>query len=172
MPNQTHPIAAILFAALLAAPAAAIAGTGQSADDGAGAATMQGQKGEPADSGTTVSKDRLERAWDDFASFTAEQKDAAVKAGKDVLDAMDERIDKWRNSDEAKNITVKKREEILADMREMRDRLAERLDKAKDSTRETWDDFRSAVGDAVDAFQKRYEDEPDAKKAETPGTDL
>ena len=106
----------------------------------------------------------VENAWDDFTAYTAEQKDAAVKAGDDLLKAMDRRIDLWTESDEAENSEAEKKEEKIAEMRAIRDDIANRLETAEGGSADDWDEdawtrFKDTVGDAVDSFQSYFEED-------------
>lgn len=155
------------IAAMLAMPLAVQAGDDKAADRN-GATTIE--RADTMDSGTgggseaaTGTRAELERAWDGFAKFTAEQRDAAVQAGDDLLKAVDERIDGWREAAREDGVSSDEEQDRVAEMRAVRADIADRLDAAKVEqsdgwTAGAWSDFKESMGTAVDEFQALFED--------------
>lgn len=103
---------------------------------------------------------KVDLAIERFQSFSAEKKDEAVESGKELLAILDERIETARkDASEAASDAREASKEELAQLQELRDDVAERLDKVGETTASNWDRFKSAVGDAVSAFRERMNEE-------------
>lgn len=127
----------------------------------------------------------MEKEWNEtmesLGSYSAEQRDKAVEAGRKTLDAMDERLEKmqawtqkhWNSlSEEAKE----KRTEMLKSMREQRNEAAEWYGAMKHGSAEAWDStkqgfitsygkLQNAYRGAVDSFQSDDSDDEDSDSA-------
>lgn len=137
----------------------------------AGPAGAAGEDDAPAQS--RESFETLKQKWnetmDALGSYTAEQRDQALEAGRDTLDAMDERLEKmeawtkkhWNSMSEN---TRDERSAMLKEMREQRNNVAEWYGGMKHSSADAWDsakqgfiksygELQEAYGNAVDAFQ-------------------
>jgi len=106
-------------------------------------------------------------------SYSSEQRDKALAAGKKTLDAMDERIEKlesWTSEhwDSLSKESREKKTRLLNTMREQRRKVAEWYGGMKHSSSEAWesvkqgfirsyDKLQSAYGDAVESFREEEE---------------
>lgn len=99
-------------------------------------------------------------------SYTVEQRDKALKAGRRTLDAMDQRIEKmeawtkenWSSlSEEARE----KRTETLNAMRRQRNEAAEWYGAMKHGSSEGWDRVKQGFITSYDKLQKAYGDAVD-----------
>lgn len=91
--------------------------------------------------------------------YTFRQKDEYQRKLRDVLNDMDERIDDLQ--EQAETATGQARKEAEARLRELRAKrgvVNDRLQKVSAATADTWDRVTAAVSDAVQDFQKMYED--------------
>ena len=92
-------------------------------------------------------------------AYTFERKDEYQRKLQDVLTDMDERIDDLR--EQAESATGAARRDAEAKLRELRAKrqvVSERLQKVNAATADTWDRVTGAVSDAVQDFQKLYDD--------------
>jgi vacuolar-type H+-ATPase subunit I/STV1 len=92
-------------------------------------------------------------------SYTFQRKDEYQRKLQDVLNDMDERIDDLQ--EQAETATGQARKEAEAKLRELRAKrevVRERLQKVNAATADTWDRVTAAVSDAVQDFQKMYDD--------------
>lgn len=122
-------------------------------------------------------KNQWNETMETLGSYSAEQRDKALKAGRKTLDAMDERIEKmeaWtkENWSALSEETREKRSAALSAMRRQRNEVAEWYGAMKHGSAEAWDRVKqgfitsydklhNAYGDAVDSFQSG-DDEQDA----------
>lgn len=103
---------------------------------------------------------RVDRAIERFQSYSAEKKEEAREAGKELLAVLDERIEKTRkDASEAAADAREASKEELEQLQELRDDVAARLDRAGETTASNWARFKSAVGDAVTAFRNRMKED-------------
>jgi vacuolar-type H+-ATPase subunit I/STV1 len=92
-------------------------------------------------------------------SYTIKRKDEYQRKLRDVLDDMDERIDDLQEQAESANGTAQKEAQAkLRELRAKRDVVRDRLQKVNAATADTWDRVTGAVSDAVQDFQKMYDD--------------
>ena len=94
-------------------------------------------------------------------SYTADQRDKALEAGKKTLDAMDERIDRletWTSEhwDSMSTEARKKRMETLDEMRRQRNKVAEWYGGMKHSSAEAWDGVKQGFINSYDKLQSIY----------------
>lgn len=139
MPAITKRLAAALAgsAMLIAAGAAAPAGADEKADN---------------------VKTEIEQAWDAISGYSADQKDKAVKEGEELLDRLDKEIAELRtDANDAGGEANDEAKKRLTELEELRDKAGERLERLRQAGSERWDDVKAAFGDAVAAFQERYE---------------
>lgn len=120
-----------------------------------------------SDSGeeTTEPDPSMEKEWNEtmeaLGSYTAEQRDSAVEAGRKTLDAMDERLEKmqawtqkhWNSLSEE---TREERTEMLKAMREQRNEAAEWYGAMKHGTAEAWDSTKQGFITSYDKLQNAY----------------
>ena len=105
-------------------------------------------------------RQEISEAWEAIADYSADQKDAAVERGEELMDNLDERIDQLaEEASEAKGEAKAAAEERLEDLKHLRADAADRLEKLRESGTERWDDFKAAFGDAVAAFRDRMSSE-------------
>ncbi len=91
--------------------------------------------------------------------YTFRQKDEYQRKLQDVLNDMDERIDDLQEQAESATGQAKKEAEArLRELRAKREVVNERLQKVSAATADTWDRVTGAVSDAVQDFQKMYDD--------------
>jgi len=91
--------------------------------------------------------------------YTFRQKDEYQRKLQDVLNDMDERIDDLQ--EQAETATGQARKDAEAKLRELRAKrgvVRDRLDKVSAATADTWDRVTGAVSDAVQDFQKMFDD--------------
>ncbi|PJK29629.1 hypothetical protein CVT23_11290 [Minwuia thermotolerans] len=160
------------IAAMLAMPMAVQAGDSKT-DMNAGNQHEVSDAGSAAGEAPTGERSELQKAWDEFARFTAEQKDAAVQAGDDMLNAMDERIAGWREAAREDGVSPEEEEDRVAEMRSVRRDISSQLDEARvthdeDWSAEVWRDFKQAVGEAVDTFESQFDDDTAYESGEKP----
>jgi len=138
------------------------------------AAPAQAGSGSESEQQRTSMEKQWNETMDSLSSYTAEQRDKALKAGRKTLDAMDERLEKmaaWtqENWDSMSEEARGKRTETLNAMREQRKEVAEWYGGMKHSSSEAWDsvkrgfiksydELQTAYGDAVDSFQSNDEE--------------
>lgn len=103
---------------------------------------------------------KVDETLERFRSYSAERRDEAVEAGRELLTVLDERIDRLQDDagEAAADAKEASREEVER-LKELRASVADKLDKAGEETASTWSRFRSAVGDAVDTFRDRMKEE-------------
>lgn len=105
-------------------------------------------------------RDRVERAWGDLKDFTVEQKDAAASSGKELLSAIDARIEelseKTRTASDEARVAM---EDEIEELKRARARLASSLGEAGEATADGWAAFKKAVGDAVGKVRDTFADE-------------
>ncbi len=91
--------------------------------------------------------------------YTFRQKDEYQRKLQDVLNDMDERIDDLQ--EQAESAAGQARKDAEAKLRELRAKrgvVRDRLDKVSAATADTWDRVTGAVSDAVQDFQKMFDD--------------
>jgi len=114
-------------------------------------------------------KQKWNETMDALGSYTAEQREQALKSGRETLDAMDERLEMmetWTKQhwDTMSEETRDERTAMLKEMREQRNNVAEWFGGMKHSSADAWDsakqgfiksygELQKAYGNAVDAFQ-------------------
>lgn len=114
----------------------------------------------------TTAKDVKEKTADalrSIASYTADQRDEAVKKAKDILTDLDTRIDrlesqvsqKWDRMDQAARM---KSQEMLTELRRQRTKAAEWYGALKQSSSSAWEEVKSgflkSYHDLQEAFDK------------------
>lgn len=114
---------------------------------------------------TTKPNPSMEKEWNEtmeaLGSYSAEQRDKAVEAGRKTLDAMDERLEKmqawtqkhWNNLSEE---TREERTEMLKSMREQRNKAAEWYGAMKHGSAEAWDSTKQGFITSYDKLQNAY----------------
>lgn len=95
---------------------------------------------------------------DALGSYTADQKDKALAAGKKTLDAMDRRIDEleaWTSEhwDSLSEETRERKTEMLSDMRRQRNKVAEWYGGMKHSSADAWDGVKQGFIKSYDKLQ-------------------
>jgi vacuolar-type H+-ATPase subunit I/STV1 len=91
--------------------------------------------------------------------YTFRQKDEYQRRLQDVLHDMDERIDDLQEQAETATGQARKDAEArLRELRSKRDVVRDRLDRVSAATADTWDRVTGAVSDAVQDFQKMFDD--------------
>lgn len=107
----------------------------------------------------------MEKQWnktmEELGSYTAEQRDKALKAGRKTLDAMDERIEKmeaWtqKHWDSMSAEAREQRTELLNNMREQRQEAAEWYGGMKHSSSEAWGSVKQGFIDSYSKLQDAY----------------
>ena len=92
-------------------------------------------------------------------AYTFQRKDEYQRKLQGVLDDMDERIDDLQEQAEsATGAAQKEAQARLRELRAKREVVRERLQKVSAATADTWDRVTAAVSDAVQDFQKMYDD--------------
>lgn len=140
----------------------------------AAGAVQAGSDSEAGQQDKSSMKKEWSQTMDKLGSYTAEQRDKALKAGRRTLDAMDRRLEKmeaWtkENWDSMSEEAREKRTAMLESMREQRNEVAEWYGGMKHSSSEAWDsakqgfidsydDLQKAYGEAVDSFQSDDEE--------------
>ncbi|MDZ7841547.1 MAG: hypothetical protein U5R46_12165 [Gammaproteobacteria bacterium] len=120
-----------------------------------------------SDSGEEATKPNpaTEREWNEtmeaLGSYSAEQRDKAVEAGRKTLDAMDERLEKmqaWTQEhwDSLSEEAREERTEMLKSMREQRNQVAEWYGAMKHGSAEAWDSTKQGFITAYDKLQSTY----------------
>lgn len=106
--------------------------------------------------------EKVEKNWSEFKEFTIEQKDAAVENGRELIATIDARIDELTaNASEATEDARVAMQDEIAELKEVRARIAESLDDAGEATASGWESFKSAVGDAYEEVRETFaEDQP------------
>lgn len=109
----------------------------------------------------TIEKD-WGKAVQSLKSDTAEQRQQALETGKRTLDAMDERLDslqEWTSShwDSLSDSARKKQSEIMKEMREQRNKVAEWYGGMKHSSAEAWEDVKQGFISSYDKLRKTYD---------------
>jgi hypothetical protein len=131
------------------------------------------------------SQQSMEQRWNEtmesLRSYSAEQRDKAVEAGRKTLDAMDERLESmesWtqKHWDSMSEEAREQRTRMLNAMRRQRNEAAEWYGGMKHSSAEAWgsvkqgfiksyDKLQRAYGDAVESFQS---EEPEGSAGDQP----
>lgn len=150
MKDYRHVIAVGAMVIVMAAPGAALASD---------------ETSEQAES--DVPEQATDEGWSEtvesLKSYSAEQRDKAVAAGKKTLDAMDQRIDKleaWtsRHWSSLSEESREKKTAMLNSMREQRRKVAEWYGGMKHSSSEAWDGVKQGFIRSYDKLQAAYED--------------
>lgn len=106
-----------------------------------------------------------ENQWSDtlesLQAYTAEQRDKALQAGKETLDAMDRRLEKmeawtkkhWNSLSEE---TREERAAAMKELREQRNEAAEWYGAMKHGSAEAWDTVKQGFIDSYDKLQSSY----------------
>ena len=106
--------------------------------------------------------EKVEKNWSQFREFTIEQKDAAVENGRDLVATIDARIDELSaDASEATDDARVAMQDEIAELKEVRARIAKSLDDAGEATASGWDRFKNAVGNAYEEVRETFvEDQP------------
>lgn len=103
---------------------------------------------------------KVDETLERFRSYSSERRDEAVAAGKELLEVLDQRIDRLQqDAGETADDAREASKEEIRELKELRASVAECLEKAGKETASTWGRFKSAVGDAVSAFRDRMKEE-------------
>lgn len=144
------------------------------------AQAASGDDAEQAQSSMEKMKKQWTETMDALGSYTAAQRDKALKAGRETLDAMDKRIEKmeaWTQQhwDSLSEDARQKRTEMLGEMRQKRNEVAEWYGGMKHSSSEAWDsvkqgfiksygELQKAYGEAAQSFQSGDSDKESASQ--------
>lgn len=116
-----------------------------------------------ADAPEPTTGERWSKTLESLKSYSAEQRDKALAAGKKTLDAMDERIDKleaWtsRHWSSLSEESREKKTAMLNAMREQRRKVAEWYGGMKHSSSETWDSVKQGFISSYGKLQSAYDE--------------
>lgn len=148
---MTHPryLACLFFTALLAA------------------APVQADSDTESEQPNRSMEEQWNETMENLKSYSAEQRDQALKAGRKTLDAMDRRLDemeawtkeKWSSLSED---TREERTEMLRYMREQRSKVAEWYGGMKHSSSDAWESTKRGFIGAYEELQESYDDAVDS----------
>jgi septal ring factor EnvC (AmiA/AmiB activator) len=98
-------------------------------------------------------KKKLSGAFESISTYTANQRDAAIKNTKEALSEIDKDIDKLEDRaekgwDATKDVSKEKSDEALKEVQEQRDTLADQYETMKESSGSAWDDIKGGVAKA------------------------
>lgn len=122
----------------------------------------------PAFAGAGTGTDRqgsLEKQWSEtvtaLKSYTAQQRDKALEAGKKTLDAMDQRMDEleaWTHEhwNSLSKESRKKNLELLAEMRRQRNKVAQWYGGMKHSSAGAWNGVKQGFIKSYNKLQTLY----------------
>ena len=108
---------------------------------------------------------------DALGSYTAEQRDKALKTGKKTLDAMDNRLAKleaWTKEhwDSMSEEAREERTKMLDAMRKQRNEVAEWYGGMKHSSGQAWDSVKQGFIESYDELQQSYGDAVDSFRSD------
>ncbi|WP_027852601.1 hypothetical protein [Marinobacterium litorale] len=119
------------------------------------------QSDESSDQIGEIKKD-TQQLLENIGSYTAEKKDQAVKAARESLDKLDQRIDALQgyideNYDEMSVAARKEAQETMKALREQRVEVAEWYGSMKASTSESWSHMKQGFSDAYKDLANAWE---------------
>lgn len=118
-----------------------------------------------------AAKQHFNKMNDAIASYTVEQKDAAVKAMQQSLSAIDKRVDevegwsmdRWNQLSDSARAT---RQDALRNLRKARNETAEWIGSLRYSTAENWDEVKQGFAASTDRLKDAYNDALESLKTE------
>ncbi len=124
---------------------------------GVSSASMPFAKADDSSSNDEVSIDQIKKklsgAFESISTYTANQRDAAIKNTKEALNEIDKDIDKLEERaekgwDTTKDVSKEKSDEALKEVQEQRDTLADQYEVMKNSSGSAWEDIKGGVSKA------------------------
>jgi hypothetical protein len=111
---------------------------------------------------TDVSKETKE-ALTAIGEYSVEQKDAAVKKAKEMMDSLDARINKLEGEAEArwgdlKDSSKEKYQTSLAALRKQRNELSEWYGSMKHSSKSAWNEVKAGFSKSYDTLVQSWQD--------------
>ena len=98
-------------------------------------------------------KKKLSGAFESISTYTANQRDAAIKNTKEALNDIDKDIDELEGHaekgwDQTKDVSKEKSDAALKEVQEQRNALADQYEAMKKSGGSAWDDIKGGVAKA------------------------